>query len=249
MPGNRLLDWDGCFNVRDLGGLPTRDGPRTAWRRVLRSEAVQHLTASGWDSLAAYGVRTVIDLRNDDEIGEDVATRPDSVTTVRVPLDDVADTRMWEQFEAEGHGGLGPLYYPEFMRRKPERCAAAVSAIAGAGPGGVLFCCAGGRDRTGLVALLVLALAGVPAGDIAADHALTDDRMCAFNAAHGRTFTPSDFDYLYEERGTTPERIIAEIVDGTALGPDLSSYLRTGGAIDDELTAVRARFRGDGSGR
>lgn len=232
------------MNVRDLGGLPTSDGSRTAWRRLVRSETVQHLTPAGWTNLEAYGVRTVVDLRNDDEIGEDVAARPDTVTTVRVPLDDVEDTDMWEFFESEGYGGLGPLYYPEFMRRKPERCAAAISAIAAAGTGGVLFCCAGGRDRTGLVAMLALALAGVPAASIVGDHALTDDRICAFNAAHGRSFTPSDFDYLYDERDTTPERIISGLVDGSILGADLPSYLRSGGLTDDEITAVRGRLRG-----
>ncbi|MGH3357325.1 MAG: tyrosine-protein phosphatase, partial [Nocardioidaceae bacterium] len=107
----------------------------------------------------------------------------------------------------------------------------------------VLFHCAGGRDRAGLVALLVLALAGVPADPIAADHALTDERLCAFNAAHGRTFTPSDFDYLYSDRGTTPARIISEIVDGTSLGMDVSAYLRSGGATEGDLAAVRRRLR------
>lgn len=244
MRRDRWLDWEGCVNVRDLGGLPTGDGSRTAWRQLVRGETVQHLTAAGWATLEAYGVRTVIDLRNDDEIGPDAAERPDSVRTVRVPLDDVADTEMWELFESEGHGGLGPLYYPEFMRRKPERCAAAVSAIAAAEPGGVLFCCAGGRDRTGLVAMLALALAGVPADAIVADHTLTDDRICAFNAAHGRTFTPSDFDYLYDERGTSPARIITGLIDGTTLGADLPAYLRSGGATDADIAAVRRRLDG-----
>lgn len=246
MRRDRWLDWDGCVNVRDLGGLPTADGSRTSWRRLVRSETVQHLTPAGWAALEAYGVRTVVDLRNDDEIGEDTAGRPDSVTTLRVPLDDVGDTEMWEFFESEGYGGLGPLYYPEFMRRKPERCAAAVSAIAAAGTGGVLFCCAGGRDRTGLVAMLMLALAGVPTDAIVADHALTDDRLCAFNAAHGRSFTPSDFDYLYEERGTSPERVISGLVDGSTLGTDLPAYLRSGGLTDDEIAAVRLRLRDGG---
>jgi hypothetical protein len=44
----RLLDWEGCFNVRDLGGLRTRDGQETRRGRVVRADALDGLTAAGW---------------------------------------------------------------------------------------------------------------------------------------------------------------------------------------------------------
>ncbi|UYM04422.1 tyrosine-protein phosphatase [Solicola gregarius] len=240
---DRVLPWDGCCNVRDLGGLETGDGARTSYRGLVRAENVERLTAGGWEALEAYGVRTVIDLRNDDELGADAAPRPGSVTTVRVPIDDAADTQMWEYFEAEGYGGLGPLYYPEFMRRKPERCAAAISAIARADGGGVLFYCAAGRDRTGLIAILALALADVHVGQIAADHAISDELVSTSCLPDGQARTPSAFDHLYAERGTTPAGIIAGLVDGESLGVDVRTYLRGGGATDAELDAVRGRLR------
>ena len=243
MRHDRVLPWDGCCNVRDLGGIETRDGGRTEFRGIVRAENVEHLTATGWAALAAYGVRTVIDLRNDDELGADNAPRPDSVTTVRLPIDDAADTQMWDFFESEGYGGLGPLYYPEFMRRKPERCAAAVSAIAQAGPGVVLVHCAAGRDRTGLVSMLALALADVPAERIADDHAMSDELVATVCLPDGQVRTPAAFDHLYADRGTTPARIIDELVGGAALGVDLPTYLRNGGATDADLANVRARLR------
>lgn len=241
MHSDRFLGWDGCSNVRDLGGLATCDGATTRWGQLIRSESADRLSPDGWRALEAYGIRTVIDLRNDDEIGGSPA-RSETVTTIRVPIDDIADTQMWEYFESEGYGGLGPLYYPEFMRRKPERCAAAIAAIAAAVPGGVLIHCAAGRDRTGLVSLLALAVADVPAGVIAADHALTDE-LLAVAQPDRRPFTPSDFDYLYTDRGTTPESVITDIVDGTTLGTGVHEYLRTAGVTEEELTAVRRRLR------
>lgn len=63
--------------------------------------------------------------------------------------------------------------YRPHLDRFPERSAAALSAIAGAEPGGVVFHCGGGRDRAGQIAMLVLALAGVSADDVAADYALS----------------------------------------------------------------------------
>jgi hypothetical protein len=77
----RHLDWDGCFNVRDLGGLRTRDGGTTQWRSVIRADALDGLTAAGWFGLSEYGVRTVIDLPNDAERGPDLAPRPPEVKT------------------------------------------------------------------------------------------------------------------------------------------------------------------------
>jgi len=91
---DRNLTWDGCLNVRDLGGLPTSDGRRVRWGALVRSDGIDRLTATGWAALQRHGVRTVVDLRDEEEIGSDVAPRPPGLVTVRVPLDDVADT-VW----------------------------------------------------------------------------------------------------------------------------------------------------------
>ena len=77
----RHLSWDGCINVRDLGGLG-----RIRRRSLVRADALQHLTAKGWRALERHGIRTVIDLRNPDEIGEDAAPRPPGLTTIRLPF-------------------------------------------------------------------------------------------------------------------------------------------------------------------
>ena len=58
-----MLAWEGCLNVRELGGLPTEDGGETVFGRVVRGDNPEQLTAAGWASLADYGVRTVVDLR------------------------------------------------------------------------------------------------------------------------------------------------------------------------------------------
>lgn len=76
----RFLAWDGCFNVRDLGG-PGRLAPGTP----VRADRLGALTGRGWTAPAGHGVRTVVDLRNDDERGVDHAPRPAWLKTVRVP--------------------------------------------------------------------------------------------------------------------------------------------------------------------
>jgi hypothetical protein len=67
----RVLAWDGCINVRDLGGLPTEDGRETRFGIVVRADAIRGLTDKGLKALADYGFRLAIDLRADDEVAQD----------------------------------------------------------------------------------------------------------------------------------------------------------------------------------
>jgi len=164
----RHLDWDGCFNVRDLGGLPAADGHLIRRGAIVRADSASRFTASVWSALESYGVRTVVDLRHPTEREPDAAPRPAHLTTVSVALEDETDPAFWQEW---GHAYHTPLYYRWFLERYPERIAAVVAAIAETDPGGVLVHCVAGRDRTGLVTLVLLALVGVPSEVIAADYA------------------------------------------------------------------------------
>ena len=149
------------------GGRAVRRGA------VVRADALDRLTARGWDALVAHGVRTAVDLRNDDELGADVSPRPPAVRTVRCPLDGVEDRAFWDVWSVVPAFGT-PEYYAAWLRRFPERAVAAVRAVAWAEPGGVAVHCGLGRDRTGLVTLLLLSLLGAESAVISDDHALSD---------------------------------------------------------------------------
>jgi protein-tyrosine phosphatase len=68
MSETRHVGWDGFFNARDLGGLPVRGGGRTRRGSLIRSADLRFVTRNGWQQARAAGVRTVVDLRNDEEI-------------------------------------------------------------------------------------------------------------------------------------------------------------------------------------
>jgi protein-tyrosine phosphatase len=223
---DRHLDWDGCHNVRDLGGLPTADGGRIRPGALVRADALERLSDRGWAALEAHGVRTVIDLRNGDEVGEDDAPRPAGITTVHLPLDGMEDTEFWEQWVHRPEFGT-PHYYGPWLARFPKRAARVLAAIAHARPGGVAYHCGIGRDRTGLVTLLVLAFARVPPEVVAADYALSADRVP----------DAAEIDAFYDERATTP----AEVVAGVLPGLDAEAYLRDAGLGVGDLAALRAR--------
>ena len=238
MTVDRHLDWDGCFNVRDLGGLRTVDGGRTRWRAVVRADGLDRLSGAGWLALQAYGVRTIVDLRNDDEVATpDPATRPAHLTTVRVPLDDLADAEFWEGVWRDRLEG-SPLYYRPFLDRKAERCGAALAAIARAAPGGVVVHCAGGRDRTGLVTVLLLALAGVVPGAIAFDYELSSARLSPLWAVRGEEDPAPAIAARLARRGTSARALLLDLLASL----DADSYLRGAGLSDDDLGALRSRL-------
>jgi protein-tyrosine phosphatase len=226
MTADRRLRWDGCGNARDLGGLRTVDGRRTRWGALVRADAVSRLTADGWSALHDHGVRTVIDLRNGDELGPDAAPRPADLVTVHLPLDGSEDTDFWDEWTSGPQFGT-PLYYGPFLERFPRRTAEIIAAIARAEPGGVLFHCMAGRDRTGLIAMLVLALAGVAHDGIAADYELTAEL----------------FDEFLATRGTSAR----ELVLATLAALDVEAYVQAGGVTGGDLVALRGRLLGPGA--
>jgi len=233
----RHLDWSGCFNVRDLGGLPA-GAVRTVRGALVRADSLSRLSQAGWEALRDHGVRTVIDLRNAREREEapDVATRPDAIETVTVPLDGVEDRGFWQPIEDTPEFGT-PLYYRAHLMRKPELAANAVKAIAHARPGGVAFHCVGGRDRSGELAMVVLALLGVAPELIAEDYELSTERQVGLWGALGEPDQAPGLAAFLAERGTTAGQVIE-----TTLGSlDLPATLAAGGLAAEDVDALRAR--------
>jgi protein tyrosine/serine phosphatase len=235
--GDRDLDWDGCFNVRDLGGLRTTDGGKTSWGALVRADSLDHLTSAGWSALREYGIRTVVDLRNDEEREHGAEPRVAGLATVHIPLDDLADKEFWGYCWENDLDG-SPLYYRPFLERKTKRCAAAVGAIAHAGPGGVVFHCGSGRDRTGLISLLLLVLAGVVPEDIVSDYELSNVRLRRFWAERGEEDQGPVIEQILTRKGTSARDLLLDLLASL----DVDAYLRSGGLRDSDLDAVRARL-------
>jgi protein-tyrosine phosphatase len=223
----RHLQWPGCRNVRDLGGLPTAHGGRIRRGALVRADALERLTPQGWAALEAHGVRTVIDLRNPDEVGEDDAPRPPAITTVRIPLDGMEDTEFWQHWIGRPEFGT-PHYYGPWLERFPDRAARVLAAIAHAPPGGVAYHCGIGRDRTGLITMLVLSALGVPSEAITEDYALST----------GRTPPCPELDAFWAEQPAAPAEVFAEVLACL----DAEAYLRAAGLGVGDLAALRARM-------
>jgi hypothetical protein len=222
---DRILSWPDCLNARDLGGLPM-DGRLTRHGAIVRSDTPARLTAAGWAALHDYGIRTIISLRThgmDEQEHRFEAPYPD-IAILPVEIEDVTDREFAVRWASSELWGT-PLYYADALQRWPARHAAALQAIAHAQPGGVLFHCVRGNDRTGIISLLLLSLAGVPHEHILADYLLSPD---------------GEREAILAGQGTSTR----EVILGVLAGLDAEAYLRGGGASQDDLAAVRARLAG-----
>jgi protein-tyrosine phosphatase len=222
----RVLTWEGCTNVRDLGGLHTADGRQTRFGEIVRSDTPARLTAAGWCALYAYGIRTIVTLGTKGMTEEELQISPPypDLAVIKVEIEDLTDQEFRMKWAATELWST-PLYYADALRRWPERHAAAVCAIARAKPGGVLFHCVRGQDRTGLIALLLLTLVGVTPNEIIADYALSID--------------PGRDEILRRTKSSVQKAIHAALE-----GMDIDRYLLCGGASLEELAAIRKRLLG-----
>ena len=171
----RHISLEAAFNVRDLGGYPTLDGATTRWGSLLRADALHELTQRDVDTLLKFGLRTVIDLRSAHELAAQpsVFAARDDIRYHHISLfDGLAPADM--MFRQKGMFDLSERYIAAIETCRPAMLAVA-TAISEADDGAVLFNCTAGKDRTGIVAAMLLSIAGVAAERIADDYALTGE--------------------------------------------------------------------------
>jgi protein-tyrosine phosphatase len=225
MTTNRILNWQGCNNVRELGGLTASNGTKTRWGAVVRGDQPAKLTPEGWEALYEHGIRTIVSLRTHgfNETDYPVVTPPYSdINVVSVEIEDVTNKEFVEKWATSDLWGT-PLYYTDALNLWAHRHADALKAIAQAQPGGVFFHCKRGHDRTGIIAFLTLSLAGVSLTDITADYELSTDSVR---------------DKLLVERNTNAYQVLQKTLEGI----DIENYLLNGGMTQRDITALRTRL-------
>jgi protein tyrosine/serine phosphatase len=244
----RSLVWDGCFNVRDLGGLETASGGRTRRGVVVRADNVRRLTAAGWQSAFDHGIRRVVDLRFENEVPGEPDAHVDFEVHV-IPLRKGHDPEASLAFEEAllAADDLAPVFassYVRILEDAPDRVGEAIGAVADAGDDeGVIVHCFAGKDRTGIVSALLLSLVGVPDELIAADYAASDpgvDRLSTPWFASARNETELK---LRRRVSISPRATMLDVlswVHETAGGPH--EYLRSAGVSNDQLQTLRTRL-------
>ncbi len=178
MAEDRHVPLQGASNMRDLGGLPLRNGGRVRRGRVFRSASLNGLTAADHDRLRALGLGTVVDLRSPSEQRDTPSNLPPGLAVI-APGDGGAGPQPGARRNRRPHTEAAAI---EMMRQGyqtyPHRMAAATKAlfqaVADADAGAILVHCAAGKDRTGFVAAMLLQTVGASAETVMQDYLATN---------------------------------------------------------------------------
>jgi protein tyrosine/serine phosphatase len=182
----RRHEFEGSFNFRDLGGWRTDDGGTVAWGRLFRADSVHLLTdADVARAQSELGIRTMIDLRNDEEIASggvgalaEMTTRHHAPLSSRRGLSPVDSAAVVDQANiADRSPGRLAFGYLATLEASSDLVVDAVSTFASAGALPGVFFCAAGKDRTGVLSAVLLGAVGVRDDDIVADYVLTEESI------------------------------------------------------------------------
>ncbi len=236
----RVLNLERAQNVRDLGGYGTASGQTTQWRRFVRSGDMDNMSAADQQILVDHGVRTVIDLRMAKEIeaAPNVFSRSDAVNFV---IHDFWGTRF-DTYRSGKRGAPPEVKLADLYCAGLEASGFVMGEImqtfADAEEPGFAFHCRSGKDRTGLVAALLLEVAGVPRETVCADYALTAELLLSPDA--DKQIDPNQPGYYL--RGCAPETmaLTLQFLDDQFGGP--VSYLGAQGVDDRALERVRSHL-------
>ncbi len=173
----RLIPLEGAFNFRDLGGYPGRDGRTSRWGVLFRSDTIHELSGADVGLLATMGLATIIDLRTARELDRTgrgpLGDRPIGFHHLSL-IQDGGGEAMAAPAPAGEELSERYLWYLEVGERS---LAEALTLLAEPSAYPAVFHCAAGKDRTGVLAALVLDILGVDEDVIVADYLITADRM------------------------------------------------------------------------
>lgn len=178
---SRQINFESIPNFRDMGGYRTHKGKTVAWRRIFRSGNLNRMTEDDFKRLKEeIGLTTVIDLRSTEEIerqGLGLYSQSDiryhNISFITDGGSREADERRFRTFSNMGQ------FYIDIIRDKGfgRRIIQAMEVIAEAENHPLVFHCAIGKDRTGVLAATLLSVIGVQDSDIINDYTLSGPFM------------------------------------------------------------------------
>lgn len=232
MMKNAKINWvrlplESVENCRELGGYNTQYGQQTKWHELLRSNDMSKLTQIDIDFLREYGVKTVIDLRGEDEIQEN----PNALVNegfckyYNIPL--ITELVSNIAFSTEKRF-MGDFYVELLENNKVIH--QIFDIIAHAETGGIIFHCAAGKDRTGILVMLLLGIAGVEKKDILSNYEVSYTNLESMhNLEKMHKDIPTEFlysnseymqkayDYLTTNYETVEQYLLAKGVDQSVI--------------------------------
>lgn len=226
----RVYDIAGALNVRDMGGYKAKDGRVTAYGRFIRSAALASIGGAGADAFAGMKIDCVVDLRSSLERKR----APDAVETrgefhfEHVPMLDHIQSDIVSGTFTGFPSSMAEMYIG-LLDESPLSFKAVFDLFADTRFSRYIFHCTAGKDRTGLVAMLLLGLAGVDDKTIIEDYSYTErlskrPQAAVYAGLPDYLFSSAPesmretLDYIYKKYGGIPRYLERIGVDGEMRG-------------------------------
>ena len=236
---------DGTYNVRDLGGLPVEGGGVTRRRVLIRAGNLDKLPMASQEQLIGYGVKTIIDLRDEWEVKDypNVFANSEMINYLNLPLvgEQTLDSDTWQIWKDKAT----PLHdiYISYVEHCQRQIGTIISAIAENTPTCIIHCYAG-KDRTGIITALVLAAMGVPDAYIAEDYSQSHAQIGHLIETWRQYALENNIDMKQIERDASSdaETILKTLEHIRGHYGNVVAYLHTCSVTDAQLTRIRSRF-------
>lgn len=250
----RLVELEGANNFRDLGGYQTVDGRTVRWGLIYRSDALGELTAEDLETLAERDLRTVVDFRSSIERENHPDILPGSIRNA-YHFQVGATAVDPDQFRADlFSGNLEGADFREMLidgnRQMVDEGRVPYGELLGllAEPENapLVFHCAGGKDRTGVGAALLLSILGVPRETIIEDYLLTNfyrQEEDAENLKRMMSVLPELAEGIAEARQARREYILAAFDEIDTKYGGVDSYVRhVLGLSEEQIESLRDTY-------
>lgn len=239
----------GAFNVRDLGGLSTLSGDPLRRGVAYRADGLHRLPAEEVRRLAELGVRTVVDLRTAGELEVAASIQADGIVVLHLPV----LREVWSQGDDLARPAIDDAVsflvdrYLEMLVEGRVAIATIFELLATEGCRPLAFHCSAGKDRTGVIAALVLSVVGVRDDDIADDYTTSAAAMAKLvdwvrsqrpEAADAMNAQPSAF------LACPPEAMHVFLARVRTRWGSVEGYLRSIDVEAATIAAVRQAFVG-----
>lgn len=245
-PLSQALPLEGASNFRDLGGHRGAGGARVVPGKVFRADGLHRLVPADRSVLDPLGIEVVFDLRSERELendgtGEFVAGRRHvHVPLVRISLSPFSPEIDWANLQLQER-------YVEMLHEGGESMRTIFGWLASSASGACVFHCTGGKDRTGVVAAVLLRVLGVSRDDVIADYAVSEKNLRSVLESYRDEMIRQGMDdaaiaYLTSSPPERMERTLAEL-DRIWGSPE--SYLQSVGVNADVINRLRASLLED----
>lgn len=242
-----LITLSAPVNLRDLGGIAVAGGVLRE-RLAIRTDDLALVTEEVADELVTGGLTSIIDLRSNAEVALSgrgpLGSRAVAYHHIALMTDVGESMREHPMFT---HESMGASYVAMVDTAAPQ-LVTALNVIAYS-PGTTAFHCAAGRDRTGVLAAMLLLVLGASDDDIVTDYARTDANMPAIMQRTSGVMGP-----LWAKLGFDEERMRSALPAGEMAVSmrillstlrerhgDPLAPLRAAGLSDDTISRLRER--------